>query len=76
MEDYELKITQYTEKIIKLTVKIETMEKNPDDYNEADFEEINVQIKQVEALIVELQLSINASVAVFESLHVQVSHQP
>ncbi|XP_007549414.1 olfactomedin-4 [Poecilia formosa] len=73
LEEYELKITQYEEKIIKLTVEIETMEKNPDDYNEADFEEINVQIKQVEALIVELQLSINASVTVIESLHVQVA---
>uniref|UniRef100_A0A3P9NVA4 Olfactomedin 4, tandem duplicate 2 n=1 Tax=Poecilia reticulata TaxID=8081 RepID=A0A3P9NVA4_POERE len=73
LEEYELKITQYAEKIIKLTVEIESMETNPDDYNEADFEEINVQIKQVEALIVELQLSINASVAVIESLHVQVT---
>ncbi|KAM4724546.1 olfactomedin-4 [Anableps anableps] len=73
LEEYEIKITQYTEKIIKLTVEIETMEKNPDDYNEADFEDIKVQIKQAEALITELQLSINASVAVFESLHVQIT---
>lgn len=49
------------------------MEKNPDAYNDADIEEIKVEIKQVEALIKELQLSINGSTIVFESLRVQVS---
>lgn len=48
------------------------MEKNPDDYTEADISEIKVEIKQVEALINELQLSINVSTTVFESLRVQV----
>lgn len=67
-------MTEYAEKITKLTVDIETLEKNPDDFNEADFEDVKVQIKQAEALIIELQLSVNASVLVFESLHVQVSH--
>ncbi|MEQ2296035.1 hypothetical protein AMECASPLE_020742 [Ameca splendens] len=73
MEEFETKITVYAEKIKKLTVEIETMEKSPDDYNEAEFEEIKVQIKQVEALIIELQLSISASVVVFESLHAQIT---
>lgn len=73
LEEYETKLTGYAEKIVKLTVKIEKMEKNPDDYNDADIEEIKVEIKQVEALIKELQLSINSSTIVFESLRVQVS---
>ncbi|XP_015242337.1 PREDICTED: olfactomedin-4-like isoform X2 [Cyprinodon variegatus] len=73
IEEFEIKITEYAEKIEKLTLEVDTMEKNPDDYKEADFEEINVQIKQVEALVLELQLSVNASIVVFESLHVQIS---
>lgn len=73
LEEYETKLTAYAEKIVKLTVKIEKMEKNPDDYNDADIEEIKVEIKQVEALIKELQLSMNTSTSVFESLRVQVS---
>lgn len=72
LEEYETKLTSYAEKIIKLTVEIEKMEKNPDDYSEADTSEIKVEIKQVEALINELQLSINVSTTVFESLRVQV----
>lgn len=49
------------------------MEKNPDAYNDANMNNMKVEIKQVEALIKELQLSIKGSTTVFESLHVQVS---
>lgn len=49
------------------------MEKNPDAYNDADLDEIKVEIKQQEALIKELQLSISGSTTVFASFHVQVS---
>ncbi|XP_041828532.1 olfactomedin-4 [Melanotaenia boesemani] len=73
LEDYETKLTGYTEKIIKLTAKIETTEKNSDDYSKANLNDIKVQIKQVEALIKELQLSINASTTVFKSLRVQIT---
>lgn len=73
LEEYETKLTAYAEKIIKLTAEIEKMEKNPDAYNDVDIDEIKVEIKQVEALIKELQLSIRGSTTVFESLHVQVS---
>lgn len=66
-------MTSYAEKIVKLTAEIVKMEKNPDDYNDADIEDVKVEIKQVEALIKELQLSIRSSTAVFQSLQVQVS---
>ncbi|XP_026162699.1 olfactomedin-4 [Mastacembelus armatus] len=73
LEEYETKLTTYAEKIIKLTLTIDKMEENPDDYNDAEIEDIKVEIKQVEALIKELQLSINGSTTVFESLRVQVT---
>uniref|UniRef100_H3DJ65 Olfactomedin 4, tandem duplicate 1 n=1 Tax=Tetraodon nigroviridis TaxID=99883 RepID=H3DJ65_TETNG len=73
LEDYETKITTYAEKIIKLTVAIENMEKNPDSYNDADLDDKKVEIKQVEALVKELQGSVSGSKTVFESLRVQVS---
>ncbi|XP_059208612.1 olfactomedin-4-like [Centropristis striata] len=73
LEDYEIKLTAYAEKIIHLTAEIETMEKNPDDYNDADLDDTKVEIKQVEALIKELQLSIRGSTTVFESLRVQIT---
>ncbi|XP_060918903.1 olfactomedin-4 [Labrus mixtus] len=73
IEEYESKLTSYAEKIMKLTAEIEKMEKNPDDYNDADMEDMKVEIKQVEALIKELQLSISSSTAVFVSLQAQIT---
>lgn len=70
--EYEIKVTEYEEKIVKLTAKIEKMEENPDGYSESERNEIKIEIKQVEALIVDLQLSINGSTAVLKSLRVQV----
>lgn len=72
MEDYETKITNYAEKIIKLTADIEKMEKNPDSYNDADLDDKRVEIKQLEALVKELQGSVSGSKTVFESFRVQV----
>ncbi|KAM9355063.1 olfactomedin-4-like [Pholidichthys leucotaenia] len=73
LEEYEIKVIDYAEKIIKLTAEIEQMEKNTDGYTENDFIEKKVEIKQVEALIKELQLSINRSTVIFESLHVEIT---
>ncbi|XP_034432203.1 olfactomedin-4-like [Hippoglossus hippoglossus] len=73
LEDYETKLTAYAERIIQLTVEVEKMEKNPDDYNDAAIGEVKVEIKQVEALVKELQLSIASSTIIFKSLHVQIT---
>ncbi|XP_056151344.1 olfactomedin-4 [Lampris incognitus] len=73
LETYESKLTAYAEKIVNLTAEIERMEKNPDSYTEAHLQDVKVEIKQVEALIVELQASIQGSTTVLESLRVQVN---
>ncbi|XP_053291344.1 olfactomedin-4 [Pleuronectes platessa] len=73
LEDYETKLTAYAVRIIQLTVEVEKMEKNPDDYNDAAMDEVKVEIKQVEALVKELQLSIASSTVIFKSLHVQIT---
>ncbi|XP_029900771.1 olfactomedin-4 [Myripristis murdjan] len=73
LESYETKLTSYAERIVNLTVEIERMEKNPGSYNNAHTEDVKIEIKQVEALIVELQSSIQGSTTVFESLHEQIA---
>ncbi|XP_053192079.1 olfactomedin-4-like [Scomber japonicus] len=73
LEDYEIKMTAYAEMIVNLTVEIDKMENNPHHYNDVDMVNIKVEIKQVEALIKELQLSIRGSTSLFESLHVQIT---
>ncbi|KAJ3613918.1 hypothetical protein NHX12_020161 [Muraenolepis orangiensis] len=73
METYEIKITAYTARIVNLTGEVEKMEKAPEAFNEAHTESIKVQIKQVEALVMELQSSIHGSFAVFTSIRETVT---
>ncbi|KAK0151443.1 Olfactomedin-4 [Merluccius polli] len=73
METYETQIMAYTAKIVNLTGEIEKMEKDPEAFNEAYTESIKVQIKQVEALVVELQSSVHGSFAVFEYIRETVT---
>ncbi|KAM4625892.1 uncharacterized protein ACJ7VT_004192 [Polymixia lowei] len=73
LETYEIKMTAYAEKIVNLTGEIEKIEKDPDSFNEAHIEDVKVEIKQVEALIIELQSSVQGSTTVFESMRVQIT---
>lgn len=73
MEVYETEIMVYTAKMVNLTGEIEKMEKDPEAFNEAYIESIKVQIKQVEALMVEVQSSFLGSSAVFMSIRETVS---
>ncbi|CAL8272506.1 unnamed protein product [Merluccius merluccius] len=73
METYETQIMAYTAKIVNLTGEIKKMEKDPEAFNEAYTESIKVQIKQVEALVVELQSSVHGSFAVFEYIRETVT---
>ncbi|XP_073683724.1 olfactomedin-4 [Garra rufa] len=73
VEMYEVKLQVYIAKITNLTVLIELMERDPDSYNELQLEEVKIQIKQVEALIVELKASIQTSSTVLISIRQQIS---
>lgn len=60
-------------KITNLTVLIKLMENNPDSYSELHLEEVKIKIMQVEALIVELQASIQTTSAVLITIREQVT---
>ncbi|CAL8295326.1 unnamed protein product [Arctogadus glacialis] len=75
MESYESQITAYTVKILNLTMEIEKMEGDPEAVNDTQTESMKIQIKQAEALVVELQSLVQASAAVFESLRETVTSQ-
>ncbi len=72
VEIFEVKLKVYIAKITNLTVLIELMEDDPDSYSELQIEEVKIKIKQVEALIVELQASIQTSSTVLISIRGQV----
>ncbi|KAM9777595.1 olfactomedin-4 [Neosynchiropus ocellatus] len=73
VDEYETKVVSYAEKIKKLTERIEEMEESPHGYDGGDFEDVRVEIKQVEALVEELQLSIKTTGTRLESIRAQVT---
>lgn len=73
VEIYEVKLKVYIAKITNLTVLIELMEDDPDSYSELQIEEVKIKIKQVEALIVELQASIQTTSTVLVSIREKVT---
>ncbi|XP_043118351.1 olfactomedin-4 [Puntigrus tetrazona] len=73
VEIYEVKLEVYIAKIMNLTVLIKRMEDDPDSYSELHIEEVKIKIKQVEALIVELQASIQTTTTVLLSIREQIS---
>ncbi|KAB5562097.1 hypothetical protein PHYPO_G00014100 [Pangasianodon hypophthalmus] len=72
IEMFEIKLTIYMEKIMNLTVLIGIMENDPDSYTEVQIQEVKIQIKQIEALIVELQASIEISSTVLVSIRKEI----
>jgi len=73
VETYEVKLSIYIAKITNLTVLIKLMENNPDSYSELHLEEVKIKIVQVEALIVELQASLQTTSAVLITIREQVT---
>ncbi|KAK9959318.1 hypothetical protein ABG768_009448 [Culter alburnus] len=73
VETYEIKLNIYIAKITNLTLLIKLMEDDPDSYSELQLEEVKIKIKQVEALIVELQASIQSTSAVLITIREQIS---
>ncbi|MCJ8736666.1 hypothetical protein PDJAM_G00015170 [Pangasius djambal] len=73
IEMFEIKLTIYMEKIVNLTVLIGIMENDPDSYTEVQIQEVKIQIKQIEALVVELQASIEISSTVLVSIRKEIT---
>lgn len=72
IEMFESKLTIYMEKIVNLTVLSGIMENDPDSYTEVHMQEVKIEIKQIEALIVELWASIEISSTVLVRIRKEV----
>lgn len=68
-----VKLNIYITKITNLTLLIKLMEDDPDSYSELQLEEVKIKIKQVEALIVELQASMQTTSNVLLTIREQVT---
>ncbi|TRY84594.1 hypothetical protein DNTS_001330 [Danionella cerebrum] len=73
VDAFEVKLQIYVAKIKNLTIIIDLMENNPDSYTEVQLEEVKIKIKQVEALVVDLQASIQASTVVLVTIREEIN---
>ncbi|XP_026871166.2 olfactomedin-4 [Electrophorus electricus] len=73
VEMFESKHTIYSEKVVNLTTLIKQMENNPDSYNELQIQELKIQIKQIEALSLELQTSLEVSSTVLIGIRKEIT---
>ncbi|KAI4872459.1 hypothetical protein NFI96_021053 [Prochilodus magdalenae] len=73
LEMFESKLTIYMEKVVNLTVLIKIMEEDPDSYSELEIQEVKIQIKQAEALILELQQSVQMSSSVLVTIREEIT---
>ncbi|XP_069842839.1 olfactomedin-4-like [Dendropsophus ebraccatus] len=69
---YESTLIIYMERLVQLTKRVEEMEMGGSSYTELDFELVKLEIKEMEALILQLKLSMNSTNSVVETLYVQI----
>ncbi|XP_069799496.1 olfactomedin-4-like [Dendropsophus ebraccatus] len=69
---YESTLIIYMEQLVNLTKRVEAMEMGGSSYTELDFELVKLEIKEMEALILQLKLSMNGTNALVEALYLEI----
>ncbi|KAG8448805.1 hypothetical protein GDO86_015759 [Hymenochirus boettgeri] len=72
IENYQLTLTGYLQKLANLTKRVEVAEVGGISYTELDFELLKLEIKEMESLVVQLKATINGSSSLVESLFVEI----
>ncbi|XP_075178675.1 olfactomedin-4-like [Anomaloglossus baeobatrachus] len=69
---YENTLIIYMERLINLTKRVEVMEMGGISYTELDFELIKLEIREMEALILQLKTSMNGTNVLVETLYMEI----
>ncbi|XP_003927240.2 olfactomedin-4 [Saimiri boliviensis] len=72
VKEYVQLISVYEKKLLNLTVRIETMEKDTISYTELDFQLIKVEVKEMEKLVIQLKESFSGSSEIVDQLEVEI----
>ncbi|XP_069602735.1 olfactomedin-4-like [Ranitomeya imitator] len=69
---YESALIVYKERLINLTKRVELMEMGGLSYTELDFELVKLEIREMEALILQLKTSMNGTNVLVEALYLEI----
>ncbi|XP_043927655.1 olfactomedin-4-like isoform X2 [Protopterus annectens] len=74
IREYSKKIESYESRILNLTHRLQVMEQTSVSYNELDFELIKVEIKEMEALVLQLKSTVTGGNEIIELLYTQIQN--
>ncbi|KAI4872463.1 hypothetical protein NFI96_021052 [Prochilodus magdalenae] len=60
------------EELSNLTIRLEVVESGPEKYIKLEFELLRTELREFEVLVTELQMSLNSSSSVFDSLYTEI----
>ncbi|XP_069602734.1 olfactomedin-4-like [Ranitomeya imitator] len=69
---YESTLIMYMERLVNLAERVEVMEIGGLSYSKLDFELVKLEIKEMEALILQLKTSMNGSNSLVEALYLEI----
>ncbi|XP_040269235.1 olfactomedin-4-like, partial [Bufo bufo] len=69
---YESTLNSYTERLANLTKRVEVMETGGLSYTELDFELVKLEIREMEALVLQLKSSMNGTNVQVEALYLEM----
>ncbi|XP_075690561.1 olfactomedin-4-like [Rhinoderma darwinii] len=71
---YESSLIMYMERMFNLTKRVEVMEMGGLSFTELDFELVKLEIKEMEALILQLKTSMNGTNVLVEALYLEINN--
>uniref|UniRef100_W5L4I2 Olfactomedin-4-like n=1 Tax=Astyanax mexicanus TaxID=7994 RepID=W5L4I2_ASTMX len=66
------KVEILLQELSNLTIRLEVVESGPDKYIKLDFELLRIELREFEALVTELKVSLNSSSPAFDSLYNEI----
>uniref|UniRef100_A0A3B1IXU3 Olfactomedin-4-like n=1 Tax=Astyanax mexicanus TaxID=7994 RepID=A0A3B1IXU3_ASTMX len=72
VELFKGKVEILLQELSNLTIRLEVVESGPDKYIKLDFELLRIELREFEALVTELKVSLNSSSPAFDSLYNEI----
>uniref|UniRef100_A0A8B9JX90 Si:ch211-173a9.6 n=1 Tax=Astyanax mexicanus TaxID=7994 RepID=A0A8B9JX90_ASTMX len=70
--NFKGKVEILLQELSNLTIRLEVVESGPDKYIKLDFELLRIELREFEALVTELKVSLNSSSPAFDSLYNEI----
>ncbi|KAJ3613921.1 hypothetical protein NHX12_020164 [Muraenolepis orangiensis] len=72
IDRYSGKMVTFLSELKNLTIKVASLESNPDNYIKLDFELLRIELREFEALVTQLKDSLNVTSPIFDSLYDEI----